>query len=123
MPELLSFLLIGVWIYCLIDIATSRREEARNLPKWAWFVLALLIPFIGIPLWFFFGRPPRARVRRAGPVPRESAPRPHLTRRSRPSRPDPADDEEAVRARIAERDALLARWAEEEQHRSPNDGQ
>jgi len=122
-PELLLFLMTGVWIYCLIDIATSRREEVRNLPKWAWFVLAFVVSIVGVPLWFFFGRPPRARVARASPPSRESATRPHLTRRARPGRPDPADDEAAVRARIAERDALLARWAEEEHGPPTTDGQ
>jgi len=119
---MLSFLLIGLWIYGLIDIATTPREDVRHLPKWAWFVIALVVPLIGVPLWFFFGRPSRARISRdvlpAGPTP----PRPRVRRRPRPAPPDPADDEAAVRARIAERDALLARWAEEDRRRSPDDG-
>ena len=47
-PELLLFLMTGVLIYCLIDIATSRREEVRNLPKWAWFVLAFVLSIVGV---------------------------------------------------------------------------
>ena len=120
-PELLFFVLVGVMIYCLVDIATSESSHVRNLPKWAWFILVLVVPPVGMLLWFFFGRPPRtvggdrwpgtaasgfgaeAPVRRA--------------RRPRPGGIDGPDDEATIRARIAERDELLARWAEEDRRR------
>jgi len=35
MPELLFFVLVGVMIYCLVDIATSESSQVRNLPMWA----------------------------------------------------------------------------------------
>jgi hypothetical protein len=122
MPELLFFALVGVMIYCLVDIATSEGGQVRNLPKWAWFVLVLALPPVGMLLWLFFGRPPRtyARGDRWPGTPAsgfgvESAPR--RPRRTRPATVDGLDDEATIRARIAERDELLAQWAEEDRRR------
>jgi len=121
-PELLSFVLVGLWIYCLVDVATSRREDIRNLPKWAWFAIVFVLPPIGVLLWFLFGRPQRpqgARERWAESMARE--PRTRVPRRPRPQA-DPVEDEATVRARIVERDAQLARWAEEDRGRGPAGG-
>jgi hypothetical protein len=121
-PELLSFVLVGVWIYCLVDVATSRREDIRNLPKWAWFAIVFVLPPIGVLLWFLFGRPQHqqaTRERWAGTMAREA--RPRVPRRPRPQA-DPVEDEATIRARIVERDALLARWAEEDEGRGPAGG-
>jgi hypothetical protein len=124
-PELLWFVIMGVWIYCLIDILTSRREEVRNLPKWGWFLLAFLILPLGVPLWFLFGRPPRtaeARERWSSGEAGSRVSRPHVPRRARPPAPESVEDEATIRARIVERDALLARWAEEDQRRQRGEG-
>jgi hypothetical protein len=121
MPELLFFVLVGVMIYCLVDIATSESGQVRNLPKWAWFILVLALPPVGMLLWFFFGRPPRTHVggdrwptATSGFSAESPARRP---RRPRPAGVDAMDDEATIRARIAERDELLAQWAEEDRRR------
>lgn len=71
-------LLIALDVYCLINVATSRDDEVRNLPRVVWFLLILLIPVIGSVVWLFVGRPralgPRGLeydrpVRSAGPTP------------------------------------------------------
>jgi hypothetical protein len=117
--QLLGFVLIGLWVYCLIDILTSRSADVRNLPKWAWFAVVLLVFVVGAALWLVFGRPRGGReggwAAGAG-----RASRPHIPRRVRPPR-EPIDDEATIRARIAERDALLARWAEEDERRRRGD--
>ena len=126
MPELLFFVLVGVMIYCLVDIATSESSHVRNLPKWAWFILVLALPPVGMLLWFFFGRPPRtyASGDRWPGTPAASGlgadPPARRPRRTRPA-VEGMDDEATIRARIAERDELLARWAEEDRRRQ--DGQ
>ncbi len=112
--QLVSFLLIGLWVYCLIDILTSRRDDVRNLPKWAWFLIVLVLPPVGVVVWFLFGRPHHEG--RGWPREASQAAHPHVPRRVRPPR-DTSDDEATIRARIAERDALLARWAEEDEQR------
>jgi hypothetical protein len=123
-PELLSFVLVGLWIYCLIDIITSDRAQVRNLPKWAWFLIVFVVPPVGVILWFLLGRPPRSygaseRWSAGG----AQAPRPRLPRRSRQVTADRVEDEATTRARIAERDELLARWAEEDRRREHGGGQ
>ena len=126
MPELLFFVLVGVMIYCLVDIATSESAQVRNLPKWAWFVLVLALPPVGMLLWFLFGRPPRTYASGerwpGGAASGFGAGSPaRRQRQPRPSHVDGLDDEATIRARIAERDELLARWAEED--RRNQDGQ
>ena len=120
-PELLFFVLVGFLIYCLVDIATSESGRVRNLPKWAWFLLVLALPPVGMLLWFFFGRPPRTYGGERRPGTSVSSfgaePRARRPRRSRPATADGLDDEATIRARIAERDELLARWAEEDRRR------
>ena len=120
MAQLLGFVLIGLWVYCLIDILTSRSSDVRNLPKWAWFAVVLLVFIVGAALWLVFGRPRGGRESAWATDPGRAA-RPHVPRRARPPR-DPADDEATIRARIAERDALLARWAEEDERRRRDEG-
>jgi len=119
-PELLFFVLVGLLIYCLVDIVTSDGAQVRNLPKWAWFLLVLVLPPVGVLLWFMLGRPPRPY---GGPMERWSSaePRARRPRRSRPAPAERVDDEATIRARIAERDELLARWAEEDRRRDEGD--
>ena len=122
MPELLSIVLLGFWIYCLIDIATTDREQVRNLPKWVWFAIVFLLPPVGVILWWLLGRPPRAFSegdRWEGR--RYAASRSKQPRRSRPAPVERYDDEATIRARIEERDRLLARWAEEDRRGTTED--
>jgi len=122
-------LVLGLWIFCIVDVLTTERTQVKVLPKWAW-VLVILFLFpvaaIGPLLWLFVGRPVRpfsgARSTAAfGPVDGWSnrPPRPAPTRRVRPpTRAERAEEEADVHARIAERDRLLAKWAEEDQRKS-----
>lgn len=57
-------LLVGVWVYALFDLAQAERERVRTLPKWAWALIAFLVPLVGSVLWFVFGRP--RSVKRGG---------------------------------------------------------
>lgn len=51
--------LLVLWIYCLFDAITSDPALVRNLPRWAWIVLVLLLPDVGSLLWLLAGRPRR----------------------------------------------------------------
>ena len=55
-PELLEFVLT---LYCVIDAIQSDPGDIRNLPKWAWILLILLVPVIGAVAWLVAGRPSR----------------------------------------------------------------
>jgi hypothetical protein len=113
MPGLLEVLVFGVWIFGIIDAVVTDKAAVRNLPKWAWIALVVLFPPLGALGWFLWGRPTRPFSGvRAGtdPLP----PRPAPIRRTRPSRAERAEEEADIRARIAERDRLMAEWAEED---------
>ncbi len=70
-------------IYCLVQVAQSRADLVRTLPRWAWAVAIVLFPVLGSLGWLFLGRPKGGRP--AGP------PR----RRTRPLAPD--DDPDFLR--------------------------
>jgi predicted membrane-bound dolichyl-phosphate-mannose-protein mannosyltransferase len=41
-------------VFCFVDL--YRAEESRNLPKWAWTIMIILIHFFGAIAYLFFGR-------------------------------------------------------------------
>lgn len=51
----------GIWlvftVFVTVFAASARSTEVRNLPKWAWVLLCLFIPFVGGLLYLFLGRP------------------------------------------------------------------
>lgn len=50
-------ILIGLMIYCTVEVAQSRSEQVRVMPKWLWAVAVICVPGIGALAWLFFGRP------------------------------------------------------------------
>ncbi|WP_237224664.1 PLD nuclease N-terminal domain-containing protein, partial [Rothia nasisuis] len=54
-------LLLGVWIYSILDAAQTDRLRVRTLPKWAWLAVLVPFPLLGSVLWFWLGRPRRSR--------------------------------------------------------------
>ena len=55
----LGIAVLVLWVYALLDVITSDETRIRNLPKWGWFVIVLLLGEtpIGPVLWFVAGRP------------------------------------------------------------------
>ncbi|MEO3851451.1 PLD nuclease N-terminal domain-containing protein [Streptomyces sp. B8F3] len=49
-------ILLGVVIYALIDCATTKKEDAKHLPKIAWLILIVLFPLLGSIGWLLAGR-------------------------------------------------------------------
>lgn len=54
LPALIEICLV---IYCLIDCAQARPERIRNLPRWAWIIMIVLLPILGSIAWLIAGRP------------------------------------------------------------------
>ena len=118
-----ELVLFGLWIYCIVDSVVSDKAAVRSLPKWLWVLLIVVLPPFGPIAWLLFGRPPKtfsggyegdtAGVRRARPA--------SPVRRLRPVRTERPEDVGDIEARIAERDRLLAQWAEEDRKRSGGD--
>jgi hypothetical protein len=107
MPMLLfdggfGLILFAVWIFCIIDVITTPEAECRNLPKWAWLLIVIILDIVGGVAWLVAGRNwggsanPIDRSRRA-PM------RTGRPAKARASNPD--DDEEflaSLRARAEE---------------------
>ena len=52
-----GLLVLGLWIFCFIDVLMTPETACRNLPKLAWVFIVLLVPFLGSIGWLVAGRP------------------------------------------------------------------
>ncbi|PSL37057.1 phospholipase D-like protein [Labedella gwakjiensis] len=59
MPRLLlgiAVIVVVVTIYAVVDCAMMASSRVRGLPKAAWIAIIILLPVIGLVLWFLIGR-------------------------------------------------------------------
>ncbi len=40
-------------IYCIVEIVQHSDARPYRLPKWAWVLIVVLLPFLGPAAWFF----------------------------------------------------------------------
>jgi hypothetical protein len=57
-----GLILVGLWLFCIIDVITTPDELMRNLPKMAWLLIVLILPDIGSIAWLVAGRNWNART-------------------------------------------------------------
>lgn len=55
----IAFLVIFT-VFTTVFAASANKQEVRLLPKWAWILLCLFIPFFGGLLYIMVGRPLRS---------------------------------------------------------------
>lgn len=60
-------LLLGIWIYSIIDAVQAEGSRVRTLPKVAWVLILFFVPLVGSALWFWLGRPRADRFGSFGP--------------------------------------------------------
>lgn len=65
-------LMVVLAVYCLIELAQSKSDDVRQLPRGLW-ALIVLIPLLGPVAWLVYGRPNGDR-----PPPRAPKPRPRV---------------------------------------------
>ena len=51
-------------IYTIVDCAKTDASEIRNLPKWAWLLIIIIIGTIGTIAYWIAGRPRRTGLGR-----------------------------------------------------------
>jgi hypothetical protein len=92
----LGLVLLGLWIFCVIDVITTDALIVRNLPKMAWLFIVLLLPDLGSIAWLVAGHPwqENGRPRSSG---RTAARYPEYDRPGRAVPASPDDDEEFLR--------------------------
>jgi hypothetical protein len=91
---------LGLWVYSLIGVITSKDGEIRNLPKLWWLVIVLLFPLAGSIAWLVAGQPQGSAGR--SKCEREAPGFPEYDRPGRASATSSQDDEEFLR-RVRER--------------------
>ncbi len=105
-----------LWVFCIIDVITTDEWRVRNLPKWAWLLLVLLLPDIGSIAWLIAGHPWESRSR--APRGRVATEFPEYDRPGRQAATNPEDDEaflRQLRSRAeAQRETARAEAAERE---------
>lgn len=47
---------VALDIFSIIDIITIDERRVRGLPKFLWVAIVVLLPFVGVILWFTIGR-------------------------------------------------------------------
>jgi hypothetical protein len=99
MPPVIRFLpplfVFVFWLYCLIDVITSREDGVRHLGKNLWLLIVFFFPLVGSIAWLVAGRPTEEK-----PLTREQGASPNFPeyeRRGRFSAADPEKDEEFLR--------------------------
>ncbi|WP_062200554.1 PLD nuclease N-terminal domain-containing protein [Demequina salsinemoris] len=44
---------LALAVYCVVDIAQHADPRPYRVPKWAWYLIVVLVPFLGAAAWFF----------------------------------------------------------------------
>jgi hypothetical protein len=120
-----GLLLLGLWLFCLIDAIMTDAGAVRNLPKPFWILIVLLLPEIGSLAWLIAGRPWNSvsawssanragRERPADPAVRRAYPEYDRPGRAVPANPE---DDEAFLRQVRER-AEAQRRAYDERRRA-----
>lgn len=115
LPLLVGFVL---YVFCLVDVISSREDRVRHLPKLWWLLIVLFFPLVGSIAWLLAGRPaaePRL-TREQGAAPGFS----EYERRGRFAAADPEKDEEFLRQVRARAEAQ--RTAYEDRKRREREG-
>lgn len=87
-------LVLALYVYTFIDLATARSADVRVLPRPVWLLVILVVPVLGAVAWLVFGRPVPARGDGGGFGARLRGPRgPRPSHPSRPPRPVAPDDD------------------------------
>ena len=90
-----GFLLLGLWIFCILDVITTPEQDMNHLPKGVWLIIVLLLPDIGSIVWLVVGRDRRAGSARSRTA--QSAAFPEYDRPGRATAASPEDDEAFLR--------------------------
>ena len=92
---LFGFLVLALWIHCLVDVISRSAGEIRNLPKLWWILLVLFFPLAGSVAYLVAGRP-RSNSR-ASPHERAVPEFPEYDRPGRAAATSTQNDEEFLR--------------------------
>ena len=128
---LIGLLILGFWLWALLDCIVSPKEDVRNLPKLLWVLIIVLLWVFGALAWLFLGHTPRRRRASAGGGeeregrerrPSEPARRPARLDDLPPAAP-PSAPQHITDARSAELDRQIEAWEAEQSRRADSDAE
>jgi Phospholipase_D-nuclease N-terminal len=90
-----GLILLGLWLFCIIDVITTDESRIRNLPKLVWLLIVLLLPDIGSIAWLVAGHTWNGPA--SGPRSKAAASYPEYDRPGRHIPLNPDDDEAFLR--------------------------
>lgn len=116
MIRLLPFAVEGVLlVFCLLDVILTDEFRVRNLSKWAWVVLIIVVPIVGGIAWLIGGRPLKEQ-RSTVPWPSRTAGYPEYERPDH-LRPRPPDDNPEFLASLkkdnSDHERILRAWEDD----------
>ena len=53
---ILPVIVVALDVFSIIDIITIEERRVRGLPKFLWVAIVVILPFVGVILWFTIGR-------------------------------------------------------------------
>jgi hypothetical protein len=56
-PELGGMILLGLWLYAILDVISTDEILVRNLSKGMWLLIVIFLPDVGSIAWLMVGRP------------------------------------------------------------------
>ncbi|MDN5600850.1 MAG: PLD nuclease N-terminal domain-containing protein [Brachybacterium sp.] len=68
---IIAVLSVALTVFALADCVQTEDEKIKGLPKWAWIVLIVLLPWVGPITWLFVGK---ERTGGGGGQPRRKGP-------------------------------------------------
>ena len=98
---LMGLALLGLFVYCLLDVIATDDALVRNLPKLVWVLVIIFVPLAGPLAWLLLGRPEQAGAR------------PGDTRRRPSMRPRGPDDSPEFLSSLGSDAERLRRWEDD----------
>jgi hypothetical protein len=114
--SVVGLLVLGLWIFCIVDVIITDEVAMRNLQKPLWLLIVLFLPVLGAILWLVAGRPwPQGWGAGGQRQPsRSSSAFPEYDRPGRFAASNPDDDEEFLRHVRARAEEQRRRYAEQQ---------
>jgi hypothetical protein len=72
MSFVFPLLVLAAMVVAIVDIVTRDDSQIKHMPKFVWLILVILLPLLGVILWFTIGREYPEHVSRAPRAPRPS---------------------------------------------------
>jgi hypothetical protein len=117
-----GLVVLGLWIFCLLDVISTDEYACRNLGKTMWLLLVLFLPAIGSIAWLIAGRPQPTDT---SSMPYKGNHGPAFPEYERPGRYIPAnpEDDEAFLRGLRERAEEQRRLYREKRRRELGEGE